>query len=238
LLAYIKCTQQHTRRSGVAFNRAAWKLDRKMCRKQNETNSERETETLKISAATKNRRAHLQVTKTHDRWQRITSLLQSRIYIWKIRRRAVKETGTNESQGKGRPPPFVLTSEANLRVCSLQRELQSVVSGEFFFRNTATRNRITAKSVVDYTAIKNSSLTKCSTFLHFTQKTDNPVNAFCRGHHCGPPGDRLRRHKCKTHDGLASNSRSRGHTHHPPPLPGYASKKSKSSRNVQIDNTL
>jgi hypothetical protein len=45
--------------------------------------------------------------------------------------------GTNESTGKGRPPPTVLTSEANLM--SIQRQLKGVVSSEFFFSNTATR---------------------------------------------------------------------------------------------------
>jgi hypothetical protein len=46
--------------------------------------------------------------------------------------------GTNESIGKGRPPPIVLTSEANL--IGLQRELSSVVSSEFFFTYTAIKS--------------------------------------------------------------------------------------------------
>jgi hypothetical protein len=35
---------------------------------------ERETETLKMGAAPRNRRGHLQLAKTHGRWQRMTSL--------------------------------------------------------------------------------------------------------------------------------------------------------------------
>jgi hypothetical protein len=51
-----------------------------------------------------------------------------------------KTPGTNESTDKSRPPPTVLTSEAN--IISLQRELKSVVGGEFFLRDTATGTRI------------------------------------------------------------------------------------------------
>jgi hypothetical protein len=45
---------------------------------------------------------------------------------------------------------IILSSEANL--IHLQRELKSVVSGEFFW-NTATGTRITTRSVVDFNAI-------------------------------------------------------------------------------------
>jgi hypothetical protein len=41
---------------------------------------------------------------------------------------------TNESPGKGRPPSMVLTSETD--IISLQKELKSVVSGEFFRNKT------------------------------------------------------------------------------------------------------
>jgi hypothetical protein len=40
---------------------------------------------------------------------------------------STKTPGTNESLGIGRPPPIILTSEANL--ISLQRGLKSVMSG-------------------------------------------------------------------------------------------------------------
>jgi hypothetical protein len=65
---------------------------------------------------------------------------------------STERPGTNGSPGKGRTSPVVLTSEANL--ISLQRELKSVVSGEFLFRNTATGTRITTKSMVDYNAVQ------------------------------------------------------------------------------------
>jgi hypothetical protein len=57
-----------------------------------------------------------------------------------------------EKLDKDSPPPIVLTSEANL--ISLQKELKSIVSEEFFFRNTATGTRITTKNLADYKAIQ------------------------------------------------------------------------------------
>jgi hypothetical protein len=67
-------------------------MDRKVLHKQNKSNAERETETLKMSAPPRNRRGHLQLTKTHGRRQRITSLCHLGIYLWKMRRRVAKET--------------------------------------------------------------------------------------------------------------------------------------------------
>jgi hypothetical protein len=46
------------------------------------------------------------------------------------------EASSSENIDKGRPPPIVLTSEANIH--SLQKDLETVVRGEFFFRNTAS----------------------------------------------------------------------------------------------------
>jgi hypothetical protein len=43
---------------------------------------------------------------------------------------------------KGRPPPMVLTSGVNL--LSLQKDLKAVVTGEFFFRNTASGTQVHA----------------------------------------------------------------------------------------------
>jgi hypothetical protein len=42
---------------------------------------------------------------------------------------------------KDRPPPIVLTSEANL--LSLQKDLKTVATGETLFRDTASSTRIT-----------------------------------------------------------------------------------------------
>jgi hypothetical protein len=52
---------------------------------------------------------------------------------------STKTPGTNDSPGKGRLPPTVLTSEANL--INLQRELKTVVTGECPFLVTLARFR-------------------------------------------------------------------------------------------------
>jgi hypothetical protein len=49
---------------------------------------------------------------------------------------------------------------------------------EFLFWNTATRTQITIKSMVDYSAYKNSSMRKIFTSLQFTQ--DKLVKAVIR----------------------------------------------------------
>jgi hypothetical protein len=64
---------------------------------------------------------------------------------------STKTPETNESPGNGRPPPIVLTSEAN--TISLQRELRIVVSREFF-RITATGTRFTINIMVDYSTLQ------------------------------------------------------------------------------------
>jgi hypothetical protein len=61
-------------------------------------------------------------------------------------RNSTKTPGSNESTGKGGPPPIILTLEVNF--ISLQRELKNVVSGQFF-QNIATESQITSKSMVD-----------------------------------------------------------------------------------------
>jgi hypothetical protein len=53
------------------------------------------------------------------------------------------EASSSENIDKGRPPPIVLTSEAN--PLSLHKDLKTVVTGEFF-RNTASGTRITTKN--------------------------------------------------------------------------------------------
>jgi hypothetical protein len=45
-------------------------------------------------------------------------------------------------------PPIVLTSEVNL--ISLQKDLKAVMTGKFFFRNSASGIRIITKSTADY----------------------------------------------------------------------------------------
>jgi hypothetical protein len=79
-------------------------------------------------------------------------------------------------RGKDRPPPIVLKPEANL-IC-LQRELKRVLSWEFF-RSTATGNRITTKSIVDYNAIKILTKKNLHSFTFYT-KADKQVKAVIR----------------------------------------------------------
>jgi hypothetical protein len=98
---------------------------------------------------------------------------------------------TKDSLGKGGPPPFVLvlTLEANL--ISLQRELKCVVKGEFF--------RITTKIMMNHNVTQKFFTEKNLYFFTFYIKAF-AWKYFFRGHHCGPPGDRLQRHLCKTND--------------------------------------
>jgi hypothetical protein len=90
---------------------------------------------------------------------------------------STKIPGTNESTGKGRSLPIVLTSEAKL--ISLQRELKSVVRGQFFFWNTATGTRIT-KSMVGYNAVQKFLIEKNVHFFTFYTKADKLVKAVIR----------------------------------------------------------
>jgi hypothetical protein len=57
------------------------------------------------------------------------------------------EASSSENIDKDRPPPVVLTSEANL--LSLQKDLKTVVTGKFFFWNTASGTRIATKNMAD-----------------------------------------------------------------------------------------
>jgi hypothetical protein len=75
-------------------------------------------------------------------------------------------------------PPIILTFEANL--ISLQRELRSAVTGEFFLRNTATGTWITTKSMMDYNAIQKFLTEKNLHFFTFYTKADKPVKAIIR----------------------------------------------------------
>jgi hypothetical protein len=82
------------------------------------------------------------------------------------------ETSASDSNlDKGRPPPIVLTSEVNL--LSLQKDFKTVVTGEFFFRNTASGTRITTKSMADYKAIQNLLSQKGLHSSHSTPKDTN-----------------------------------------------------------------
>jgi hypothetical protein len=106
-----------------------------------------------MNASSRKKRGHLQFIKTHGR-RRITSLLRGFTYEnAKTGSESIStETpGTNESMFNGRPPPIVLTFEANL--ISLHKEPKIVVSGEIFFWNTATDTQITTKSMLNQNAL-------------------------------------------------------------------------------------
>jgi hypothetical protein len=86
---------------------------------------------------------------------------------------STKTSEINVSLGK------VLTSEANL--ISLQRELKSIVTGEFF-QNTETRMRNTTKSMVDYNAIQKFLTEKNLRIFTFYTKVINllqPLSGIC-----------------------------------------------------------
>jgi hypothetical protein len=65
---------------------------------------------------------------------------------------ASDEGQSSDNTDKGRPPPIVLTSEANL--LSLQKALKTVVTGKFF-RSAASGTRITTKNMADHKATQN-----------------------------------------------------------------------------------
>jgi hypothetical protein len=73
---------------------------------------------------------------------------------------------------------IILISEVNY--LSLQKDLKAVVTGEFFFRNTASGTRITTKSMADYKAIQNVLSQKGFPFFTSYTKGDKPVTAVIR----------------------------------------------------------
>jgi hypothetical protein len=79
---------------------------------------------------------------------------------------------------KGRPSPIVLTSEVNL--LSPQKDLEAVVTGEFFFRNTASGARIRTKSIAASKTIQNLLSQKGLPFFTFYTKGDKSVKVVIR----------------------------------------------------------
>jgi hypothetical protein len=94
---------------------------------------------LEVRAALKRRRIQLQITKNHYLWQSVTSLRLSGTCPLKC---------GAEQRGRLRfnitPPPFVLTSAANL--IGLRKNMKCR-RREFFFRNTATGDGIITESI-------------------------------------------------------------------------------------------
>jgi hypothetical protein len=117
------------------------------------------------------------------------------------------------------------------------------VSGEFLFRNTATGTRITIKSMVDYNATqKLLNEQNLHFFKFYDTNADKPVKAVIR--HL--PGNTSAEDIIVDLQDVISVKQMTakrptpegGVTHLPPHLPSSASKKLKSSRNIQTDNTL
>jgi hypothetical protein len=79
---------------------------------------------------------------------------------------------------KGRPTPIVLTSEVNF--LSFQKDLKAVVTGEFFFRNTASGTRITTKSMADKKTMQYLLSQKGLPFFTFYTKGEKPLKAVIR----------------------------------------------------------
>jgi hypothetical protein len=153
---------------------------------------------------------------------------------------ATKRPRTNESLGKGTPLPVILTLDAN--IISLRRKLETVASRKFFWK-IAAGTQIT-KSMADCNATQHFLTVESLHYFTSHTKRDKPVKScyqvfawqyFYREHHCGLPGDTLRRHQCKTEDCQTFYYRRRCRRPLPPLfLINYSSKKSKSSRNFQI----
>jgi hypothetical protein len=81
------------------------------------------------------------------------------------------EASSSENTDNGRPHPIVLTSEANL--LSHQKNLRTVVNGEFFFRNTASRIRITTKTWQTTKPRRTFQVRKIFHSLHSTPRETN-----------------------------------------------------------------
>jgi hypothetical protein len=132
-----------------------------------------------------------------------------------MRRWVAKETPLNtwknENTGKGRPPPIILTSEANL--ISLQREQKMLVSREFF-RNTAT-----TKSMVDYNTVQMFLTEKNLHFFTFYTKVGKSVKTVIRhlpGNTYAEDISMASQEIDKTDDSQMSHCRRVGGSHTPP----------------------
>jgi hypothetical protein len=74
---------------------------------------------------------------------------------------------------RGRPPPIILTSIINL--IQLQKQLRSLVKGNFEFRNTRNGTRIVTKGMADYSAIKEYLNSQNLNYFTFYPKSIKPI---------------------------------------------------------------
>jgi hypothetical protein len=79
---------------------------------------------------------------------------------------------------KGRPPPIVLTSAVNL--IQLQKQLKSVVSWNFEFRNTRNGTRVITRGMADFQAIKTYFDNQNLSYFSFFPKSEKPIKAVIR----------------------------------------------------------
>jgi hypothetical protein len=77
-----------------------------------------------------------------------------------------------------RPPPIILTSSANL--IQLQKQLKSVVKGDFEFRSTRNGTRVITKGMADSEAIKSYFTNNNLSFYTFFPKSLKPIKAVIR----------------------------------------------------------
>jgi hypothetical protein len=78
----------------------------------------------------------------------------------------------------GRPPPIILTSEANL--IQLQKQLKNVVKGDFEFRSTRNGTRVVTKGMADFEAVKSHFSNNSLSYYSFVPKSQKPIKAVIR----------------------------------------------------------
>jgi hypothetical protein len=82
---------------------------------------------------------------------------------------------TTVKEGKGRPPPIVLTSAVNL--IQLQKQLKNVVKEDFEFRNTINETRIITRGMMDFLAVKSHFKKNSLFYFTFYPKSEKPMKA-------------------------------------------------------------
>jgi hypothetical protein len=66
----------------------------------------------------------------------------------------------------GRPPPIILTSQANL--IQLQKQPKNVVKGDFEFRSTRNGTRVVTKGMADFEAVKSHFTNNSLSYYSFS----------------------------------------------------------------------
>jgi hypothetical protein len=82
------------------------------------------------------------------------------------------------SPKKGRPPPIVLTSAANL--ISLQRNLKGLLKDNFEFRSTRNGTRVVTRDMEDYQTVRKHFDSNIITYFTFHPKSEKLIKATIR----------------------------------------------------------